>query len=340
MKRGLLLLAIAIALVVAFGLFLRDLSTVDRWYVESAAEEADEHRREAYNQISEFCLSLPAAQAQQCMYQARNTAYQQEHEDADLAAQRQMAMWTKWMGIAAFFAILVSIAGVFLVWTTFRETRRANTTARKEFARARLDARNAAKSSEAALKIGNKSALAAAKQVKIAQETAYRELRAYLSVQEVRVSEVGTLGLNGQIVIRNAGHTPAAVEVYFMTDIREFPLLDPREGGRDPLPHWQHKPFINRESDEEVFWWYPVGGSDDPARATVIAEAKGKIARLLGEPKKFCFYLYGRIEFTDYMRRNRTLHFSFRSSGQINIGEPFTMVPMPSGNEYEERAKA
>ena len=333
MRQGLVLLAIAIALVLAFGLFLHDLSTVDRWYVESAAEEADEHRREAYNQISENCLSLPAAQARRCTYQARNTYYQQQHEDADLAAQRQMAMWTKWMGIAAFFAILVSIAGVFLVWTTFRETRRANVTASKEFARARLDARKAAKSSEEALRIGTKSAAAAADQVTVAQDTAYRELRAYLSVEEVTIELVTADFIKGKLVVRNAGKTPAQIKVFMTGWIGPHPQPKLYGVGPTPYDYRMHKPFINRGGAESIDWFFPLL----PIQGDVDAAAD--IAKLVADPVHTVVFVYGRIEFFDFLQRERILHFAFRNHGAIKIGEGCEMYPLPFGNHYEERAK-
>jgi hypothetical protein len=45
---------------------------------------------------------------------------------ADLVAQRSSALWAKIMGIAALIGMGLSFMGVTLVWTTFRETRKAN----------------------------------------------------------------------------------------------------------------------------------------------------------------------------------------------------------------------
>lgn len=45
---------------------------------------------------------------------------------ADLVAQRSSALWAKIMGIAALIGMGLSLVGVALVWTTFRETRKAN----------------------------------------------------------------------------------------------------------------------------------------------------------------------------------------------------------------------
>jgi hypothetical protein len=56
---------------------------------------------------------------------------------ADLVAQRSSALWAKIMGIAALIGMGLSLLGVVLVATTFRETRKANDLSAK-FQRARI----------------------------------------------------------------------------------------------------------------------------------------------------------------------------------------------------------
>lgn len=51
--------------------------------------------------------------------------------EAELAAQQQSAAWTQLMAIVAVVGTALSFLGVFLVWTTFDETRRSNAIARE-----------------------------------------------------------------------------------------------------------------------------------------------------------------------------------------------------------------
>lgn len=51
----------------------------------------------------------------------------------DLVAQQASAFWTRVMGIVAIFALTLSTAGVWLIYTTFRETRRAASSAQRTY---------------------------------------------------------------------------------------------------------------------------------------------------------------------------------------------------------------
>lgn len=191
------------------------------------------------------------------------------------------------------------------------------------------------KKMERSVVAATKSADTATKQVAISEETAYRDLRAYISVDGVEVTDVMSGSIAGNIVFKNAGQTPAAIAVYFATDINNLSLGEPQRNV--PERAWQHRPFINRHGEESVYWWYPI--YDPKHQAAALAKSSAEIADLVKNPLPYSFYLYGRIEFTDYMRRERVLHFSYRSAGEVKIGEPFKMVPMPTGNHYEDRSK-
>ncbi|RVQ67029.1 hypothetical protein EKN06_08820 [Croceicoccus ponticola] len=66
-----------------------------------------------------------------------NSAYQQaeatEREIEDLKAQQIMALWTRYMGLAAIVGTTFGILGVGLVFVTFQETRRTAEIAEKNF---------------------------------------------------------------------------------------------------------------------------------------------------------------------------------------------------------------
>jgi len=96
-----------------------------------------EYEREAHNQAREYaaytdekirkaCLSLPPVYQKDCTAQARHEQRAYERDEKDLVAQRKSALWAYIMGAAAVIGMGLSVIGVFLVWTTFAETKRAN----------------------------------------------------------------------------------------------------------------------------------------------------------------------------------------------------------------------
>lgn len=103
------------------------------WQSAEYERQADNHAREyaAYtdNQIRQSCLSLPPIYQKDCAAKARNEQRDNERNERDLVAQRQSALWAYIMGAAAVIGMGLSVIGVVLVWTTFAETKRANSIA-------------------------------------------------------------------------------------------------------------------------------------------------------------------------------------------------------------------
>jgi hypothetical protein len=104
---------------------------------------------------------------------APNEKAQQENDNrrdyVGLVAQRSSALWAKIMGIAALIGMGLSLVGVALVWTTFRETRKANT---------------------------------------ISSESMHRQLRAYITVDQAEHEQEDTEECV-TLTINNSGATPA-----------------------------------------------------------------------------------------------------------------------------------
>ena len=93
---------------------------------EKAASYAYEHGNSAEEQAEPNCSSVTPLSAElECYREARQRARPAIRDEYDLEAQRTMAAWTRAMGIAAVVGMVVGIIGVSLIWTTFRETRRA-----------------------------------------------------------------------------------------------------------------------------------------------------------------------------------------------------------------------
>lgn len=89
-----------------------------------ATNRSNIHRQNAHNRIEWVC---PTAISQiDCIAETNQAARENEREEQDLAAQKITAWWTKVMGIAALIGMALSAVGVWLIKTTFDETRRGN----------------------------------------------------------------------------------------------------------------------------------------------------------------------------------------------------------------------
>lgn len=114
---------IAALTLAAIGLF-----SAMTWHSTALENEATNrsniHRQYAHDRIGSVCLTSIAPS--DCIAEANQSARENEREEQDLAAQKITAWWTKVMSIAALIGIAVSAAGVYLVKTTFDETRKAN----------------------------------------------------------------------------------------------------------------------------------------------------------------------------------------------------------------------
>ena len=163
-------------------------------YAEHSDQRSREHAKHANEQIAQACRGVPNAQLVGCFAEARVRSelqkQQYRHDEADLVAQQTSALWTGVMGIAALIGMALSAVGVALVFFTFRETKHANLLNMRENARATRRAVAGARETAEALAAANKTAEGATGQVEVAQNTAYRELRAYIGVS-VYISMVG-----------------------------------------------------------------------------------------------------------------------------------------------------
>jgi hypothetical protein len=227
--------------------------------------------------------------------------------------------------ILAFSTTLLCLFTGALWWVTYRLSKDA-----KEGSEAQADKmeRYIAEAANAAEAMG-KLAAHASDEVAITQDSAYRNLRAYLSVKHVICTWFSDEMISGKIVFENAGVTPAEIRVFSIGWIGKWPLNKPRDEGPEPQQHLNSKPFINRGSEDTVQWFYPAG----------MESVKKEIAEWIADPKALIFYLYGRAEFFDYRRRKRVIHFSYRANGYPKLGDVFELVPTPGGNDYEDHGE-
>ena len=99
-------------------------------YQREADYQASEHAKYTSNIVAQTCVGIAPAKRFECVGNAIAAQRDTERNEEDLVAQKQSALWAYIMGAAAVIGMGLSALGVFLVWTTFHETRKANTIAR------------------------------------------------------------------------------------------------------------------------------------------------------------------------------------------------------------------
>lgn len=187
-------------------------------YEQEARYESADYGKHIADQIRKACVNPAAPEEANCLKKGlaeyRLKSHDNQREYDDLAAQRTSALWTSIMGVAALIGMGLSAIGVALVYTTFNETRRTNRIAMKEGVRSTRRAVASADETRQSLVFAQRNADAAAEQVRISEETAKRQLRAYVGVEDIATTVAQPRGGGGsywvlQIAWKNTGGTPA-----------------------------------------------------------------------------------------------------------------------------------
>lgn len=126
------LIAAALAILVS-ALLNSDFSSYDRALIDRAADASDNYREYTNERIRDACGTLSPVSKPDCIEEREKAAREYERGEMDVAAQLTMAWWTKIMGAAAVLGVALSAVGVYLIWETFRETRRAAINATKTY---------------------------------------------------------------------------------------------------------------------------------------------------------------------------------------------------------------
>ena len=97
-------------------------------YQQIANDQTDKYARYADEKAGQACQIVTGIEQSRCLSDAKRTAEQEtsdkQREYDDLVAQQTSALWTAIMGVAAITGMILSVIGVWLVYATFRETRR------------------------------------------------------------------------------------------------------------------------------------------------------------------------------------------------------------------------
>jgi hypothetical protein len=169
-------------------------------------------------------------------YDARLQMYANERDEADLVAQRKSALWTSITGLCALIGMGLSAIGVWLVWTTFRETRRTA---------------NAALNANA-----------------IAETNAHRQMRPYIWVEAAWLADTECDKPTAYIHTKNYGQTPAlSYQGWKHTWVAPFPLDDALPEPLDGQVDMSNGILAPGQHTESI---QPLGGTITPESRAMI----------------------------------------------------------------------
>ena len=121
LKRGIIIAAIIFCSVcIGYGL----LETAK--YERQANDKSREYAKYTRDKVAEACVGIARLEKVRCLNEAIDAQREYETGQQDLVAQKTSALWACIMGAAAVFGMALSALGVWLVKTTFDETRKAN----------------------------------------------------------------------------------------------------------------------------------------------------------------------------------------------------------------------
>jgi hypothetical protein len=122
---GIVIATLVAATFISFGLLK---SAQYEWQADANSGHYSEYTRK---KIAETCVAVSALEKAKCVYEARDKKREYRYNQRDLVAQKRSALWAYIMAVAAVVGMALSALGVWLVKTTFDETRTANEIARK-----------------------------------------------------------------------------------------------------------------------------------------------------------------------------------------------------------------
>lgn len=126
------LAGLALAILVGLSLW-RGASDLENQITLQAQKEAAQYADPARISVECKASSVAAPAQQDCISPESEAASEAERNTYDLEAQQTVAVWTRVMGKAAIIGMGVGIIGLFLIFTTFWETRKAAQTSRDTY---------------------------------------------------------------------------------------------------------------------------------------------------------------------------------------------------------------
>jgi hypothetical protein len=193
--RGGLIATIICVIIIGFGLF----QSAD--YERQANNKRAEYSEYTYEKVAQSCIRIVPIERLKCVNEAFEAKRNYEANQYDLEAQRKSALWAYIMGAAAVIGMALSAVGVWLVKTTFDETRKANEIAID-------DGKSAQKHSETVINLQ-------VKQLEHMADASYKTLRAYVVIDlmtaDIDFKDGVLRGIGFGALISNVGQTPARI---------------------------------------------------------------------------------------------------------------------------------
>jgi hypothetical protein len=235
-----------------------------------------------------------------------NTALSVDHEtfsrevqrsEDDLRAQQEMACWARNMFLTAIAQTLLSVLGVILIYRTLRATRDAVD-----------EARAATKAAEDA--------------VDVTRETAQRQLRAYVFVDNVLVTDDGENGSSHALLkLRNTSTTPA----YKVRSSVQIEFNHDRRATYNP-------PELEGEDQKTIMM--DIGGGGYRSRPYT------RKARDFTDQKSIratdCYiHVFGKVSYADCFGIKRHGRFHFVGRAEARSTGTIEMDYADQGNEYD-----
>lgn len=228
---------------------------------------------------------------------------------ADLRAQQAMASATDQMAVAAWLSTAFAFAGLLLLWRTMLYTKRA-----AEFAG------NAVEEAERATAAAHETVKAAVAANTIAQNTARRQLRAYM------VPASGTLtrlengaGFILSVAVRNCGATPALnVRSMGETFAAPYPLQEDRP---HPVPGDGHS--------------VTIGGGCEMTCAFRLFTESPELALAAVERGEMGFWIQGTVTYEDIFGEPHATQFRWVMGGRLTGSGGVMMHADMEGNSAD-----
>lgn len=255
--------------------------------------------------------------------------YRAEDKDAaDLCAQWRSAVAAEkaahearrsvtWAIVASALSLVTIIGLIITIWQTngaLREARRGNRLNLIFEKRSRREARKADADQAKALEIAARNADALAQQVTISESVAKKQLRAYISVQDVVVKNFGSPECKVSIDIFNAGNTPAnKLAMVFDTAFVPNPAFEDHFKIRKTIP-----------SD---FCIAPSCRINSINKFTISMRNYEEIYA-----KQCMMVAFGKIEYVDIFGAKWETNFRYGFGGLADMDKDGAMIPLHTGN--------
>lgn len=91
-----------------------------------AKTNAQVHHENAFAQIDQLCADRNFPKLIECIQKVLDTSGEQQLAEFDLAAQQEVAEWTKWVLVVSVVSSFITMVGIYFVWLTFGEARKTN----------------------------------------------------------------------------------------------------------------------------------------------------------------------------------------------------------------------